>query len=190
MAGMFAWIKIVNYLCPCKLRLLTHPSLDPTIFFTRLLFMKNSVTLPEGFSETELIYIIRGCAYNVRNEFGRFLHERPYQKAMEYSLRKAGLKAMREVPIHVIYDGIDCGRGFSVDLLLPHNIVVELKATPEMEDIQFAQLRNYMNLLHSPLGILINFGVQDFRNGIHVMRAVPCQFPKNKAYPVIDRKNN
>lgn len=134
----------------------------------------------------ELLYKIRGCAYDVRNELGRFLHERPYQMAMEHALAKAGIDAHREVPINIIYDGIDCGKGFSVDLLVNSEIVVELKATSEIMDIHFAQLRNYMNLLHSPLGILINFGIKDFRDGIHFMKADPKQFPKNKAYPIFN----
>ena len=137
----------------------------------------------QNLSEKDLIYKIKGLAYEIRNELGRFLHERPYQMALEHALRKAGIDAHREVSIHVVYDGIDCGRAFSVDILISPDIVLELKATPEMQDAQFAQLRNYMNLLHSPFGMLINYGVKDFREGIHVMKAIPSQFPKNKAFP-------
>ena len=137
--------------------------------------------------ERDLIYKIKGLAYEIRNEFGRFLHERPYQLALEHALRKAGIDAHREVSVHVVYDGIDCGRAFSLDILISPDIVLELKATPEMQDVQYAQLRNYMNLLHSPLGMLINFGVMDFKDGIHIMKGIPSQFPKSKAFPVFDR---
>ncbi|MCM1316775.1 MAG: GxxExxY protein [Bacteroides sp.] len=139
-------------------------------------------------TEQEIIYQVRGCAFNVRNELGRFLHEHPYQMAMEYALRQAGLEAYREVPINVVFDGYDCGKGYSVDILIVPDIVIELKAAPEMLDIHYAQVRNYMNLLHSPFGMLINFGVKDFRDGIHVLRANPKQFPKSKAFPMLESK--
>lgn len=137
---------------------------------------------------SNLIYKIKGCAFSIRNELGRFLHERPYQMALEHALKKTGIEAYREVSIHVVYDGIDCGKGFSADILLPPNIVIELKATPEMYDIQYSQLSNYINLLHSPFGMLINFGIRDFKDGIHIIKGNPVHFPKYKAYPVLENK--
>lgn len=139
-------------------------------------------------SNNEIIYKIKGCAYSIRNEFGRFLHEHPYKMAMEHALRESGFEVYREVPVHVVFNGYDCGKGYSVDILIIPDIVIELKATPEMQDSHYAQLRNYMNLLHSPFGMLINFGVRDFMDGIHILKGDPSQFPKHKARIILDNK--
>lgn len=46
---------------------------------------------------------------------------------------------------------------FRCDLFIENSLVVEFKSVVEMHPIFDAQLLNYMNLLKSPKGILINF---------------------------------
>ena len=57
-----------------------------------------------GINKQDFLYKIRGGAYDVRNELGRFLHERPYQMAMKHALTKLinfGIKDFRD-GIHIM----------------------------------------------------------------------------------------
>lgn len=106
----------------------------------------------------KLIYAVKGCAFKVHKNLGSGLHERAYKLALAHELRKIGIDCIVEAPIHLMYDGEDLGRAFSVDILVDKCLPVELKATPELEKRFFAQTFNYARLLHSEKGMLINFG--------------------------------
>lgn len=55
---------------------------------------------------------------------------------------------------------------FRCDLFVENNIVVELKATQDLNNAFEAQLLTYMKLLKVPKGILINFNCDNiFKNG-------------------------
>jgi len=58
-----------------------------------------------------------------------------YQKCLLYELGKNGLKIDVEVEIPVIYDGIDMGCDFRVDLIVNDGMIVELKAVQELNDL-------------------------------------------------------
>jgi len=59
--------------------------------------------------------------------------------------------------ILVIYKNIKLDMDFRCDLFIENSIVVELKAVSEIHPMFEAKLLNYMKLLKSPKGILINF---------------------------------
>lgn len=59
--------------------------------------------------------------------------------------------------IPVIYKGSELNIDFKCDLFIENCLVVELKSVSDISSIHEAQLLNYMNLLKSPKGILINF---------------------------------
>jgi GxxExxY protein len=47
-----------------------------------------------------------------------------------------------------------------VDFLVDKDIMVELKATSKLEDINIAQLINYIEAYKVKIGLLINFGTK------------------------------
>jgi GxxExxY protein len=57
----------------------------------------------------------------------------------------------------VQYDGIAVGE-FTVDLLVEHSVLVELKATKAIDDIHRAQCLNYLKASGLYLCLLLNFG--------------------------------
>lgn len=59
--------------------------------------------------------------------------------------------------IPVIYKNKDLETDFRCDLFVENLIVVELKAVFEIHPMFEAKLLNYMKLLKSPKGIMINF---------------------------------
>lgn len=56
--------------------------------------------------------------------------------------------------------------GYRVDLLVENQIVVEVKSIDALADIHMAQILTYLRLSRCKLGLLINFNVVHFKEGI------------------------
>ena len=100
---------------------------------------------------------IIGCAYRVSNELGSGFLEKVYENALAFELRRQGLGAVQQRGIEVHYEGQIVG-DFIADLLVENQIIVELKAVRELEDIHVAQGINYLKATGLPTCLLINFG--------------------------------
>lgn len=110
------------------------------------------------------------CAYNVHSELGPGLLESVYEKALVYELRHAGFTVATQVPVKVMYRGMDLGGEMRLDLLVDDQVVVELKSVQELLPVHYKQLLTYMRLKNVQLGYLINFNVASLREGIHRVR--------------------
>jgi GxxExxY protein len=59
------------------------------------------------------------------------------------------------------------GPGLRLDILVEDRIVIELKSVEEMKPVFFKQTKTYLKLMNKRLGLLVNFGENDMREGIH-----------------------
>lgn len=98
-----------------------------------------------------------GCAYAVGNTLGYGFLEKVYENAIAHELVKRGLDVSRQQPIKVYYDGVDVGDYFA-DLVVDDEIIIELKAVKNIDNIHLAQCLNYLKATKKKLGLLINFG--------------------------------
>ena len=105
-------------------------------------------------------------AYKVYRKFGPGILESVYETCLAYELRKRGLRVERQVVVPIEYDGVVLESGLRIDLLVEDGVVVELKAVIEMNPLFEAQLLTYLKLTKKRLGILINFNVVMFKDGI------------------------
>ena len=121
---------------------------------------------------------IIGCAYDVSNTLGSGFVEKVYENAMMRRAIKAGLDAIQQYQMKVIYDEIIVG-DFFADLLIEELVLVELKAVRELEDIHVAQAMNYLKASGLPVCLLINFG----RPRIEVRHLVPYDVWKKQSRP-------
>lgn len=64
---------------------------------------------------------------------------------------------LTEMNVPLIYRNKELNTNLKCDLFVENCLVVELKATSELNPIYEAQLMTYMKLLKAPKGILINF---------------------------------
>jgi GxxExxY protein len=110
--------------------------------------------MPPG---NELTYKIIGCAMKVHNKMGPGFQEVIYQRCLAIELERAGLSFAREQEQPVFYDGIQVGTR-RADFVVENQVVVELKALVQLEDVHLAQAKNYTVAYGFPLGLLINFG--------------------------------
>ena len=75
-----------------------------------------------------------------------------------------------ELPVEVLYKGVNVSNDLKVDLFVDNLVVVELKSVEYLLPVHFKQLRTYMKLLNLSAGVLINFDVGDFRDGYRVVK--------------------
>ena len=105
----------------------------------------------------EITYKINGCAMKVHNTLGNGFQEVIYQRCLAIELERAGLIFGREVNQSIYYDGIKVGTR-RADFVVENQVVVELKAIINLEDVHLAQAKNYVVAYNFAIGLLINFG--------------------------------
>ena len=105
-------------------------------------------------------------AMNVHSALGAVLLESVYEACLAHELRKRGLEVETQVALPVFYDGIKLDAGYRIDMLVENAIIVELKAVEHFLPIHEAQLLSYLKLSGKKLGLLLNFNVVHFKNGI------------------------
>lgn len=116
--------------------------------------------------ENEVARIIVDAAYHIHLSLGPGLLESVYQNVLAHELRKRGLRVMTEVPVPVIYDGIDFCEGFRADLIIEDKVIVELKSVAKIAPVHKKQLLTYLRLADKRLGLLINFNETRIKDGI------------------------
>lgn len=107
--------------------------------------------------EEEITYKIIGCAMKVHNTLGNGFQEVIYQRCLAIELEKVELTFGREIEQTIFYEGIDVGTR-RADFVVEEKIIVEIKATINLEDVHLAQAKNYVVAYDFPTGLLINFG--------------------------------
>lgn len=105
----------------------------------------------------DITYKINGCAMKVHKTLGNGFQEVIYQRCLAIELKKSGLSFVREIEQDIFYDGIHVGTR-RADFIVEDDIVVELKALVNLEDVHLAQAKNYLVAYDKPIGLLINFG--------------------------------
>ena len=62
--------------------------------------------------------------------------------------------------------GVTIDQAFRIDLLVENHLVIELKSVERMAPVHGKQVLTYLRLMKLPLGLLINFGQEMFRDGV------------------------
>ncbi len=100
---------------------------------------------------------IIGAFYKIYNQLGYGFAEKVYENALAIELKKLGLEARQQEPIKVYYDGNLVGE-YYVDILVSQMVIVELKATRQIQEEHESQLLNYLKATTIEVGLLVNFG--------------------------------
>ena len=107
----------------------------------------------------DLTYQVTGAAIEVHKRLGPGLLESVYHKRLAKELEIRGINFVSEYKIPYFYKGFDVDIDFRCDFLIEDILVLEIKSCDEVHPIHIAKLMNYMNLLESPKGLMINFNV-------------------------------
>jgi len=105
----------------------------------------------------DLCYSVIGCAMKVHRQLGAGFPEIVYGRALGIELAAKKLEFVAEQEKDIYYDGAWVGTR-RVDLIIEDKLIVELKATSELDPVHFVQLRNYIEVFAMESGLLVNFG--------------------------------
>lgn len=124
---------------------------------------------PLSTKEEEIAKAIVNAAYNVHKALGPGLLEHVYELCFCHELDKAGFIVKRQVPVPVVYDGVEFDIALRLDVLVEDLIICELKATELLHPVFKAQLLTHLRLTQKRLGFLINFNVPIIKKGLKRM---------------------
>jgi GxxExxY protein len=102
----------------------------------------------------------------VHRALGPGLLESAYEACLAHELSLRGLAVRRQVPLPIVYEGLTLEAGYRLDLLVGDLVIVEIKAVEGLLRLHEAQLITYLKLSGLSLGLLINFNVGLFRDGV------------------------
>jgi GxxExxY protein len=105
-------------------------------------------------------------AIKVHQTLGPGLLESVYETCLCIELDKRGIAYESQAPIALVYEGVRIDAGLRLDLLVEKSIILELKAVDKLLPIHQSQLLTYLKLADLRLGLLLNFNVEVFKQGI------------------------
>jgi GxxExxY protein len=118
-------------------------------------------------SETEdLARAIVDSAFKVHQTLGPGLLESVYQACLCVELAKRDIQYEAQILVPLVYEGVHIEAGLRLDLLVEKSIVLELKSVDKLLPIHHSQLLTYLRLADLRLGLLINFNVDMFKQGV------------------------
>ena len=116
-----------------------------------------SEIINENYPLSELTGKIIGCAMEVHRIMGNGFQETVYQRCMAIEMANQNIEFSREYEMDLTYKGISVGTR-RVDFFVEGQIMLELKAVSNLEDVHLAQAINYLEAYGLNVGLLINFG--------------------------------
>jgi GxxExxY protein len=118
-------------------------------------------------SEIEnLASIAIDCGFHLHKELGPGVLESVYEVLLAERLKTRGLLVERQKALPIHFDGIALAEGFRVDLLVEDQLIIEVKSVERLAPLHSKQLLTYIRLAKQPVGLLMNFGAETFREGL------------------------
>ena len=114
----------------------------------------------------ELSKIVFESGLKIHRTIGPGLLESAYEECLVYELEKKGLKVERQLILPLVYEDVIIEKAYRIDVLVEKKLVIELKSVSELNELHFAQLLTYLKLMNCSLGLLINFNVPLFKDGV------------------------
>jgi GxxExxY protein len=106
-----------------------------------------------------------GAAIEVHRILGPGFLESVYEEALAIEFTLRGIPFERQKPIELIYKDKPVGDS-RLDFLVGQMLVVELKAIEIVHPIHTAKVISYLKMTGLDLGIIINFHVEQLKDGI------------------------
>lgn len=103
-------------------------------------------------------YKIIGACMKVHRELGSGFLESVYEEALKKEFENMGIPFKNQQKIEVFYEGEALNKFFKADFLCYNAIIVEIKATNQVSNVFYTQLKNYLVATNKELGLLVNFG--------------------------------
>ncbi len=113
-----------------------------------------------------LISTVVDTGFHIHDEIGPGLLESLYESVLAGRLDGLGIKVQRQVPVEIVIDGVRYANAYRIDLLLNGWLAVEIKAVEQLSGLHIRQTQTYIKLLQQPIGLLMNFGCESYKNSV------------------------
>lgn len=114
----------------------------------------------------ELTSIVINSGLALHQQVGPGLLESVYEQVLADRLISIGLRVERQQPVSIVIDGKTYAEAFRYDLLIDGLLLIELKSIEKLGPIHLKQTLTYIRLMNLPIGLLLNFGSETFKQGI------------------------
>jgi GxxExxY protein len=126
--------------------------------------MTSALALPSDLED--LAAALVDSAFKVHQTLGPGLLESVYESCLCIELTRRGISYEKQAPMPLVYEGVNVDGGFRLDLLVEKSVVMEIKAVEKLLPIHQSQVLTYLKLANLRLGLLINFNVWMFKEGV------------------------
>jgi len=103
---------------------------------------------------------IISVSMEVHRELGSGFLEYVYEEALCYELNLREISFERQKELDIYYKDLLIPRKYKPDLIVENKVIVEIKATSGLTEVEEAQLLNYLKATKMRLGLLLNFGAK------------------------------
>jgi len=114
----------------------------------------------------ELASIAVDCGFHIHKDLGPGLLESVYEAVLAEALSQRGLGVARQQSVPISFRGITLPEAFRADIVIENSLVIEVKSVERNTPVHAKQLLTYLRLMKQPLGLLMNFGCETFRDGV------------------------
>ena len=108
----------------------------------------------------DLTQEIIGAAMEVHRKLGSGFLEYVYEEALSYELNLKKVHFERQKELDIYYKDLLIPRKYKPDLIVDGKVIVEIKATSGLTELEEAQLLNYLKATKMRVGLLLNFGTK------------------------------
>ena len=102
------------------------------------------------------VYKIVGSAFEVLNELGSGLLEKPYENSLVVEFEERKIAYSQQQRFNVIYKTVKVGE-YIPDLIAFNSVIVDTKVIDQITNIERAQMLNYLKITGLKVGLIINF---------------------------------
>ena len=114
----------------------------------------------------QLARVAIDCGLHIHTELGPGLLESVYEALLAERLSRSGYVVERQKLLPVEVDGLILSDGYRVDVLVAGMLIIEVKSVERLAPVHSKQLLTYIRLARQPVGLLMNFGAETFREGL------------------------
>jgi GxxExxY protein len=112
---------------------------------------------PDRPDHGDLTYRIIGLAMRVHSHLGPGLLEAAYHRCLCHELSRAAIPFHQQVRLPIRYHDISIESGFTADIIVRGEVILELKSVERLSALHEAQLLTYLRMSSCRIGLLINF---------------------------------
>ena len=120
------------------------------------------------------------CGFHIHKELGPGLLESVYEAILASALTEVGLVVERQKIISINYRNLTIADAFRADLVVNQRLIIEVKSVERCAPVHAKQLLTYLRLTEQPLGLLMNFGCETFRDGLRRVVNGPSAFVRTR----------